>query len=77
MEELRKKAADFISVILFLFRKSKTRSKKRKRKLSRRNENMSFSDIITLIVISPCINASFSVYSIIFSVRRSFITRTN
>jgi len=42
MEELRKKAADFISVLLLLFRKSKTKSKRRKRKSSRKSEDAHF-----------------------------------
>jgi hypothetical protein len=51
MDELRKKAAEFISVILFLFRESIIKSKRRRRKLSRKNETWSFSDIFTLIII--------------------------
>ena len=38
VDELRKKAADFISVHIYLFRKNKTRSRKRKRFVQRKND---------------------------------------
>ena len=38
VDELRKKAADFISVQIYLFRKNKTRSRKRKRFVQRKSD---------------------------------------
>ena len=38
VDELRKKAADFISVQIYLFRKNKTRSRKRKRFVPRKSD---------------------------------------
>jgi hypothetical protein len=50
VEELRKKAADFISVLIGLFRKSKTRSKRR-RKCGLKRSDRSTVYLIRLITI--------------------------
>jgi hypothetical protein len=50
-EELRKKAADFISVRIILFRKNKIRSKRKRKSVPRRNDNVIFINVIAINMI--------------------------